>query len=106
MYRGTTPTITFTLPFEAAKIDAMFITFAQKKTNYSEDSVVIFEKTLADCKIDGKDVRLTLSEGDTLKLSSHKDVEIQIRAVSGEIKMASPIYTEPVCRILKEGSLE
>lgn len=105
MYRGTTPTITFTLPIEANKIDVMYITFAQKTTKYSEDSVVIFEKTLADCRVDGKDVHLTLSEEDTLKLSSHKDVEIQIRAASGESKMASPVYTEPVCRILKEGPL-
>lgn len=105
MYRGTTPTITFTLPFEAAKIDAMFITFAQKETPYAKDSIVIFEKSLADCKAFGNEISLTLTEEDTLRLKSREDVEIQIRAASGEIKMASPVYVEPVCRILKEGPL-
>lgn len=106
MYRGTTPTITFALPTEVENIDVMFITFAQKQTPHAKDSVVIFEKTLEDCETDGKNVRLTLSEEDTLKLSSREVVEIQIRAAFGKIKMASPIYTRSVGRILKEGLLK
>ena len=106
MYRGTTPTITFTLPFEASKIEVLSIAFAQKKTPYSEHATLVFEKRLSDCVPDGNAVRLTLSEADTLRLECDKEVEIQLRVKYNGVSMASKVYKESVNCILKDGSLE
>ena len=105
MYRGTTPTITFTLPFEASKIDVLSIAFAQKESPYAKEAKVIFEKKLADCTLQGNAVLCELSERDTLQLNSDRDVEIQMRAKCAGKGLVSEIYTRPVERILKDGCL-
>ena len=105
MYRGTTPTITFTLPFEASKIDVLNIAFAQKENIYSKVSTVIFEKKLDDCTRQGNAILCELSEKDTLQMNSGHDVEIQLRVKYAGKSLASKVYTIPVERILKDGCL-
>lgn len=105
MYRGTTPTITFALPFEASKIDVLSIAFAQKQTPYSKESTLVFEKKLADCTVEGKSILCELTEADTLQLRSDYDVDIQMRVKCAGKWLASKIYTKPVERILKDGCL-
>lgn len=105
MYRGTTPTLTFVLPFEANKLQKLSIAFAQKKTPYAQDATLIFEKEIAQCGMKENVVTLELSETDTLALDCHYDVEIQLRAAMNGKSMASDIYTVPVERILKDGCL-
>lgn len=105
MYRGTTPTLTFTLPFEASDLDILNIAFCQVKALEGFDPKIIFEKTLADCTISGKSVKVNLSESDTLKLGAKKNVEIQLRAAVGDKRMASKIFSIPVESILKDGVL-
>lgn len=105
MYRGTTPTLIFTLPFPCDKMSVCSIAFAQHIVPYSKDPEVVLEKQLCDCKADGNILTLTLTETDTLKLDCHQDVEIQLRVKCGEASMASDIFKTPVGRILKDGCL-
>lgn len=105
MYRGTTPTLNFTLPFLCDQLDYVSIAFAQKKTPYDKDSTVVMEKLLTDCSKKEKTLSLTLSETDTLLLDCHYPVEIQLRVKCNGASMASDIITEDVQRILKEGCL-
>lgn len=106
MYRGTTPTLTFTLPFPCDQLSIVSIAFAQKKPNYAKDAEIVLEKTLCDCQMNGNTLTLTLTEEDTLALDCHCLVEIQLRAKVGDVTMASEIITESVGRILKDGCLE
>lgn len=105
MYRGTTTTIAFTLPFEASKLDVLSIAFAQKESPYAKEAKVIFKKKLADCTLQDKSVLCELSEMDTLQLNSDYDVQIQLRAKCADKSMASDIYTVTVGRILEDGCL-
>lgn len=105
MYRGTTPTLTFTLPFPCDQLNFVSIAFAQKKTPYDKDATLVMEKLLTDCRADGKTLSLTLSESDTLALDCHFPVEIQLRVKCNGASMASDIITEDVQRILKDGCL-
>lgn len=106
MIRGTTPTLTFTLPFSAADIERLSVAFAQKPNKYAEKSVVVLEKCLTDCAVKNETIELELTEDDTLALNCDFDVEIQLRAQVLGKKMASDIITVPVGRILKDGCLE
>lgn len=105
MYRGTTPTITFTLPFEASKLDVLSIAFAQKENPYAKAATMMFEKTLADCTLQDNSVICELTEKDTLRLNSAYDVEIQLRVKCAGKSMASEVYSVPVGHILKDGCL-
>ena len=105
MYRGTTPTLTFVLPFDAKQLDKLSIAFAQKKTPYAKDATLVYEKQISQCGMNGNVITLELTETDTLALDCHYDVEIQLRAAVNGKSMASDIYTVPVERILKEGCL-
>lgn len=101
MYRGTTPTLTFTLPIKANTITLMNLALSQFGR-------VLVSKGLADSTIDGKTVSFTLTEEETLKLNgtSNSGVEIQLRIGVGEVRFSSQIFNLPVGRILQEGKLD
>lgn len=100
MYRGTTPTLTFTLPIEADTITLLNIAFSQRHR-------IAFEKSLNDVIIDGTTISLTLSEEETLQLKSDgSPLEIQLRVGVGAARMASDIFTVPVSRIIQGGLLD
>lgn len=98
MYRGTTPTLTFTLPFDSAELTVCSIAFAQGDT-------VVLEKTLSDCQRAGRTLSVTLTERDTLRFDCNKNVKIQLRCGCGEARLASQIISANVERILKDGCL-
>ena len=99
MYRGTTPTITFTLPFESSRITALNLCFAQQDT-------VVLEKGLADCNLEGNTLKVSLTERETLLFDTKKGmVEMQLRIGCGDARMASNIMQASVERILKDGCL-
>lgn len=100
MRRGTTPTLTFELPFHCGLITALNIAFAQEEE-------VVLEKGLDDCVVNENTLEVTLTEDDTLALDCKKRyVEIQLRVGCGKTKKASNIIKTPVDRILKDGCLE
>lgn len=98
MYRGTTPTLNFQLPFEVSQITKLNIAFSQ-------DKVVVFEKTLSDVTRNGRKITVKLSENETLSLNDKKELEIQLRVAVGSNRLASNIIKTTVERILKEGVL-
>ena len=104
MIRGTTPTLTFELPFECSLIDSLSIAFSQTPATYKPPELLL-EKTLGDVAVSGSTITLTLSQEDTLKLDAAHDVEIQLRVLCGDTAMASQIIRTPVRRILRVGVL-
>lgn len=98
MYRGTTPTLTFTLPFECSTITLLNIAFSQQ-------GKLVLEKELSDCAVEGNKLTVTLSEEDTLKFECLKMVDIQLRCGCGESRLASQIISVCAERILKDGCL-
>ncbi len=98
MFRGTTPTLTFHLQFEADEIDEAYATFVQSNE-------VKIDKPLSDMRIDGKDLVLTLTQEETLKLKGNSAVEIQLSVRIGNNVMRSKIMNVTVNRILKESAI-
>lgn len=99
MTRGTTPELTFQLPFDAGALTKLSIAFEQ-------DSVLVLEKKLEDCTVSGQQVSVRLTEEDTLAFRQNGSVlQIQLRCGIGEKRLASEVITATVGRILKEGTL-
>lgn len=95
MKRGTTPTHTFTLPFETSVIQKMHILYAQ-------DEEVRLKKTEADATMEGNAVSVKLTQEDTLALDCKKNVEVQIRVLTmGNDALTSDIIRVPVDRCLE-----
>lgn len=98
MYRGTTPTLTFELPFESSDLTIVNIVFCQNGS-------ILIEKTLEDCTVSGDTLSVTLTEAETLSLNSNYRVEIQMRCACGDTRLCSDIVRIPVGSILKDGEL-
>ena len=97
--RGTTPQIVFTCNVPPQDFKICHIAFSQSNK-------LLFIKTLKDCSISENDLILTLSELDTLKFVSTRDVEIQLRVeYSDGSKDASNIIKTTVEKILEDGIL-
>lgn len=100
MFRGTTPTFTFKLPFQASTLTAAVVSFRQL-------GGVSIDRSLADCTVSGDTLSVSLTEAETLSLRAMTlyPLEIQLRVGVGEARMASQIWSIPVERTLKEGRL-
>lgn len=61
MYRGTTPTFTFTLPIECETISMLSVAFKQ-------GGELLFERGLPDVTMSGNVLSCTLTEEETLQL--------------------------------------
>lgn len=97
MRRGTTPTLTFELPFEVSALDVYWITISQRYENIKID------KDDSACTSSGSTITLKLTQEDTLKLIADKPVYIQIRALMDDDAIASETIETTVEDILKEG---
>ncbi len=75
MYRATTPTHIFTLPFAAEQLKAVRITYRQL-------GKTVLQKTEADCTLAGNTVRLELTQQESLLFQSTDWVYVQLRAVT------------------------
>lgn len=95
MIRGTTPSLRFELPFEAADIDEGFITIAQKgRPN--------LDIPISRCTVEENALILDLTQEETLGLrASLADVQIRIK-MNGSV-LASNIVKVDVGAILKDG---
>lgn len=74
MYRGTTPTLKFILPFDAGLLKEAWITLGQ-------DNEEIVNKTLSDCTTDGTTLSVLLTQSDTLALSHEYRTYVQLRVL-------------------------
>lgn len=71
-YRGTTPTHTFTLPFERELVSDLRITYFQNKKE-------VFVKDMDEIEFSERDINLTLTQEETFLFESGKEVLIQIK---------------------------
>ncbi len=97
IYRGSTPTIGYRLPFAADQLAEASIAVAQ-------NGKLVLEKTMAECVLDGDIIAADLSQQDTLKLNDQypADIQMRVRTLAGE-SLITEIVTVPVGRILRDG---
>ena len=89
--RGTTPTLTFGLPFEADLLETGFVIIQQQ-------SATVIEKELSACECSGRTVSAKLTQEESLKLSSDQNAEIRlvVKTVSGDRLETKPIFDKVV----------
>lgn len=75
LVRGTTPTHTFTLPFDTEIVGKIKVTYAQ-------NDVVVLEKEQAACECSGNTVTVRLTQEDTFKFDCKQCVQIQVRVLT------------------------
>ena len=101
MIRGTTPELTFNLPFYTNTIKSLYITLADRDGN------ILLEKTIADCGLSEKAVKVKLTQEETLSFKGRQSVSVQLRVLTDtDEALATPIYTVYVANILKDGVIE
>lgn len=75
MIRGTTPTHTFKIPFDASVVKSAMVIYAQ-------DGMEVLHKETEDCELEGKTIKTKLSQEDTFKFSHTANVQIQLRLLT------------------------
>ena len=75
MIRGTTPTHTFTIPFNTSNIQKVKILYCQN------DELILRKKT-QDCTLDGNTISVRLTQEDTFKFNCKANVHIQVRILT------------------------
>lgn len=75
IFGGTTPTHTFTLPFDTATISEARVLYAPR------GSKAIIVKETEDCVMNGSEVSVRLTQEDTLKLDEYSSVYVQLRVL-------------------------
>lgn len=73
MLIGTTPSYSWTLPFDSSNIATLKITFKQ------EDNIVLV-KRMSDCKLNGKQLSVTLTQEETFLFKDGAAV-VQVRGL-------------------------
>lgn len=97
MIRGTTPTHTFTLPFDVDLIKSLRVIYQQ-----NDETVLI--KTLTDCAVAGNVISYKLTQEETLQFAQNAKVSIQIRVLTNDgDALASRICTVGVGACLEDG---
>lgn len=75
--KGTTPTHTFTLPFNTGIIKTVKVIYAQK-------NAVLFEKEGDACNCSDNTVTVKLTQEETLKFDCRHSVQIQMRILTDD----------------------
>lgn len=98
--RGTTPTVTFNLPFNVSTIRNCEVYFGQN------DSLLI-TKDKDDCVLSGTTLAVTLTQADTLLLDEEEKLQMQVRFVftDGSVD-ATSVMRGRVGKILKDGEID
>lgn len=96
MYKGTTPTHIFKLPFDSSMVKECKITYAQ-------DDVIVLEKFTEDCTLEGEYITTTLTQEETFLFNHKRTVQIQLRVLTtaGDA-LASDISSVSVRQCLDE----
>lgn len=80
MYRGTTPTHIFTLPFNVEDLQIVEVTYEQL-------GQIILQKSKSDCTLEGKIIKLELTQKESLQFQPAQPVSIQLRVKTKEGKV-------------------
>lgn len=96
--RGTTPTMTFGLPFEAETLESAFVTVQQNKTT-------VIEKPISACECDGRTLSAKLEQEETLALSPDINAEINlvVKTMGGERLETLQPFVKKVIDTSKDG---
>lgn len=97
--RGSTPIISYTLPFPAERLEEAYITIVQ-------DEGMVIEKKLEEMTIDGNQISVKLTQKETLNLKSDSGgaVQFRYRDINGDSFPTEPIQFT-VGRLLKDGEI-
>lgn len=98
MRRGTNPIATLDVGFDTSEIIDLHIAFAQ-------NGKIRIEKILSEVELDGTEIKIQMTQADTLNLIEGFPVQVQMRCKVGDAIMASDIMTGTVEGILKDGVL-
>lgn len=94
MFKGSTPTHTFELPFDVGLISNFKITYAQGGS-------IVLTKTPEDCTLEGNTISTKLTQEETLLFSCNLPVQIQVRVLTNnENALVSDILQVPVKKCL------
>lgn len=74
MVRGTTPTHTWELPFDASMAKRV-------RVIYGQNNKVLFVKEKDECEIEGNIIKVTLSQEETFMFDSRYYAQLQIRVL-------------------------
>lgn len=85
MYRGTTPTHKFVLPFDCSLVGEI-------RVIYKQDDEIILEKKTSDCSLEDCTVCVDLTQEETFLFDCHKNVSIQLRVLTN---MGQSLITKP-----------
>lgn len=92
--RGTTPTHTFDIPMECSFVKEVAVIYAQNDTE-------IFRKTTQECKMEGAQISVTLTQEETLRFSADYSVQIQLRIITvGNDSLVSDTINTTVAKCL------
>lgn len=95
MKRGTTPTHTFTVPFDTAGI-------AEARVIYSQQGRPVLTKKGGDLTMEKNVITVRLTQEDTFRFSPDRvDIQLRVKFPDGTV-LASDIRTVPVERCLEE----
>lgn len=102
MFRGTTPTLEFKIPFDVSLIDELFVTITQA-------NVVTVEKNKSQCELSGNVITVKLTQEDTLIFKDRyfggkARLQVRVKMLNGEA-LASDIINLEIGEILKEGEI-
>lgn len=97
MYRATTPTHTFKLPFEYENyVSKILIT-------YSQNDRIVLEKTEKDIKFNNNEISFTLTQEEANLFSCNEVVAVQVRVLTKNgTAMASKNHFIEVERVLND----
>ena len=95
MHRGTTPTHTFTLPFDTSIV-------SQARIVYSQLCCVVLVKTGEDLVMEGNTIRVRLTQEETLAFNCSHPVEIQLRILT----MAGDVQNSDIVKVSVKRCLE
>lgn len=102
MVRGSTPTFTFTIPFDVSLIDKLYVTVEQT----IEGKTIQVEKSKEQCTLEENIITCKLTQEDTLKFEEFRHVLIQLRVLTTDgNSLVSQVFKVPVSELLKEGAI-
>ena len=96
MRRGTTPTHTFTIPFDVENVaDALIV--------YAQGDKEVLRKTVRHCHMEGNTLSVDLTQEETLLFSCKSKAQIQVKVrTGGGSVLVSEILTMDVEKCLSD----
>ncbi len=103
MFRGSTPTLTFNIPFDVSLIQNLFVSVKQTVGN----DVIQVDKTIDQCELNENVITCKLSQEDTLKFDECRNAFVQLRVLTKDnTSHVSDVFKVLVGELLKEGVIE